>query len=406
MSWFQLFNYDLAWGQSKSQVSSSDTVKDDTTEMSTLTTLQSLIRSMQDLESQLKDLKPALKAAETEEQKIKIAAEINKLAESLDEHENDFERISIGVDLDRFGEKPEQDLDWKNEVQELLGPVLQELKNMTARPRQLERLRSEVAHYENKVPIVKKAIANLQKLIDKTKDDQLKDQLSNLKKHWVNEEQQIFNQLTVAKYRLEEKNKEKKSLLDSTQNILRIFFKSRGKNLFLSIVSFILVFLILRLFYQLVYKFSPILKSKARSFYVRLGEVLYHIMTFVGAASVSLIVLYGSGDWVLLSLAIIFMVGLAWTAKQGLPRFWEQIKLLLNLGTVRENERVIYRGLPWKVVSINLYSRLENPALKSSLIRLPLRGLIELISRPYHADEPWFPCKENDWVILGFRDHC
>jgi hypothetical protein len=31
---------------------------------------------------QLKDLKPALKAAETEEQKIKIAAVINKLAEN------------------------------------------------------------------------------------------------------------------------------------------------------------------------------------------------------------------------------------------------------------------------------------------------------------------------------------
>jgi len=160
MSCFQLFNFDLVWGQSKSQVSSSDTMKNDTTEMPTITTLKSLIRSMQDLESRLKVLKPELKAAETEEQKIKITAEINKLAKSLDEHEKDFERISIGVDLDTFGEKPEQDFDWKNEVQELLGPVLQELKSMTERPRQLERLRSEVAHYENKVPIVKKAIAN------------------------------------------------------------------------------------------------------------------------------------------------------------------------------------------------------------------------------------------------------
>ena len=78
MSCFQLFNFDPAWGQSKSQVSSSDTMKDDTAAMPTITTLQSLIRSMQDLESQLKDLKPALKAAETEEQKIKIAAEINR----------------------------------------------------------------------------------------------------------------------------------------------------------------------------------------------------------------------------------------------------------------------------------------------------------------------------------------
>jgi hypothetical protein len=106
MSWFQLFNFDLVWGQSKSKVSSSETMKDDTTAIPTITTLKSLIQSMQDLESRLKVLKPELKAAETEEQKIKITAEINKLAKSLDEHEKDFERISIGVDLDTFGEKP------------------------------------------------------------------------------------------------------------------------------------------------------------------------------------------------------------------------------------------------------------------------------------------------------------
>ncbi|UCF93308.1 MAG: hypothetical protein JSW39_03870, partial [Desulfobacterales bacterium] len=225
--------------------------------------------------------------------------------------------------------------------------------------------------------------------------------MSILKKDWMNKAQQISNQLTVVKYQLDEKIKEKKSLLDSTQNILRLFFKSRGRNLFFSIAAFIFVFLSLRLLHQLAYRFSPILRSKERSFYIRLTEVLYHIVTFLGAVSASLIVLYSSGDWVLLSVAIIFMIGLAWTVKQGLPRFWEQIKLLLNLGTVRENERVIYRGLPWRVASINLYSQLENPALKSSRIRLPLRDLIEMNSRPYHPDEPWFPCKENDWVTLA-----
>ena len=75
MSCFQLFNFDFVWGQSKSQASSSETMKDDIAEMPTITTLKSLIQSMQDLESQLKDLQEKLKAAETEEQKIKIAAD-------------------------------------------------------------------------------------------------------------------------------------------------------------------------------------------------------------------------------------------------------------------------------------------------------------------------------------------
>jgi hypothetical protein len=97
MSCFQLFNFDFVWGQSKSTASSSETMKDDIAEMPTITTLKSLIQSMQDLESQLKDLKGKLKAAETEEQKIKITADFNELAGSLDANKKGFERISKGI---------------------------------------------------------------------------------------------------------------------------------------------------------------------------------------------------------------------------------------------------------------------------------------------------------------------
>ena len=134
---------------------------------------------------------------------------------------------------------------------------------------------------------------------------------------------------------------------------------------------------------------------------MRLGDVIYYVFTVVGAIGALLLVLYASGDWVLLSLFIIFLLGLAWTAKQGLPRFWEQIKLLLNLGTVRENERLVYNGIPWRVVSLNIYTMLENPELKGGRMRLPLRALVDLNSRPYSEEEPWFPCKESDWVILS-----
>jgi hypothetical protein len=141
-------------------------------------------------------------------------------------------------------------------------------------------------------------------------------------------------------------------------------------------------------------------KSKKRSLYARLIALIYHILTFICATGALLLVLYISGDWVLLGLAIIFLIGLAWAARQALPRFWEQVKLLLNLGPVKENERLVYNGIPWRVQSLNFYTPLVNPLLKGGMIRLPLRELTNLHSRPYHPDEPWFPCKEGDWLIL------
>ncbi|UCF93307.1 MAG: hypothetical protein JSW39_03865 [Desulfobacterales bacterium] len=148
-----ILSYDRAGGQATGTESSSDAKKSSSADLPTLNALQTIIQSMDDRRGQLKDLNADLKAAETEEQKIRIVFAINRLTESLDAIGKDFERISTGVDVDTFGEEAEKDFDWQKEVQELLGPVLQELKNMTARPRQLERLRSEVAHYENEAPL-------------------------------------------------------------------------------------------------------------------------------------------------------------------------------------------------------------------------------------------------------------
>lgn len=47
-----------------------------------------------------------------------------------------------------------------------------------------------------------------------------------------------------------------------------------------------------------------------------------------------------------------------------------------------------------------MFTILENPDLKIQL-RLPIEKLVGLCSRQYTADETWFPCRKNDWVVLS-----
>lgn len=394
--------YDLVYGKLIIEQENAPPLKQVDPEYSkTLATLRGIIQSTEALQEQLREKKKALQAAETEEQKTRIVNEINELTERLELLGEDFEGIATGIDLENFTTRPRKSFDWKAEIQDVLGPIIEELKRVTARPREIERLRSEVTYYEKRLPMVKSAINNVKLLKGYVTTQLLKDELSSLEKKWIEKEQEIRNQLAVAQYHLDEKLKEEKPVVESVQHVVRVFFKSRGKNLILALLAFVVVFLLLRLLHQLIYKISPIHKSRGRSFYIRLGDVIYHMLTFVGATSALLVVLYFSGDWVLLGLALIFLFGIAWTAKQGLPLFWEQAKLLLNLSTVRENERVVYNGLPWKVASLNLYTQLVNPELTGGRIRLPLKELVGLHSRPYQSNEHWFPCKENDWVILA-----
>ena len=73
--------------------------------------------------------------------------------------------------------------------------------------------------------------------------------------------------------------------------------------------------------------------------------------------------------------------------------------MLLNVGPVREHEKVIYRDLPWMVRSLGVYSYLNNPALEG-VLRLPMTEMTGLVSRPCRDDEPWFPTHMNDWVLF------
>ncbi|MDB4358824.1 mechanosensitive ion channel family protein, partial [Verrucomicrobiales bacterium] len=76
-------------------------------------------------------------------------------------------------------------------------------------------------------------------------------------------------------------------------------------------------------------------------------------------------------------------------------------RILLNLGEVREGERVILNGLPWRIERLSFYSILKNDQLRGGIIRLPVKVLGDCISRPISEEgEMWFPCNEGDWVDL------
>jgi hypothetical protein len=83
----------------------------------------------------------------------------------------------------------------------------------------------------------------------------------------------------------------------------------------------------------------------------------------------------------------------------------KEVRVLLNIGPVREGQRLLYNGLPWKVQALNVYSTLVNPELSGGALLLPLKALTELHSRPYDEAEPWFPTRANDYVLLNDKTY-
>src|SRR5574341_1754928 len=242
----------------KPQVTDEQITKEDT---NTTNALQGIIQAIEEVQDQIKSEKRKLREAKTQEERLIITKEIDTLKERLESFNGNFEAIATDLDLETFTAKPQKHFNWKEELQVLVGPIVNELKAITDRPRLIENLRTQVSYYEKQISLIKTALWNIHNLIVQTKDGNLKSKLMELENDWNNKGIQISSQLTVAKYQLDDTLSEKKSLLEYSHNIARMFFKSRGRNFIISVLAFFSVFFLLRYIHRRIYKGSSIHKT-------------------------------------------------------------------------------------------------------------------------------------------------
>ena len=175
------------------------------------------------------------------------------------------------------------------------------------------------------------------------------------------------------------------------------FFAGRGLTLLIAITAAVIVWLVMRFLLWVMRRRVSDPRDRTMTRY-RLAAYAYSVLTTVLVVVAAIVVFYVRGDVLLLGLSIVLLAGAALGLRNTLPRFINETKLLLNVGALREGERVIYNGVPWQVSSLNLYSVLKNPAI-DGVVRLPLSELATMTSRPVSA-EPWFPHEQNDFLIM------
>ncbi len=362
--------------------------------------LHAIIKLKNDLKKRLTEKKQMIKKADSETEKGILTVELETIDKQLAGAVMDFERIATGVDITVFAKKKAEAFNWKKELLSLAEPGIMELKQLTLKARHKTKLKNELSAYQDLMPVAVKARTRIQALVGETKNSVLKKNLKELLPEYKGLESQITNKLDLVRLQLDEIQREETSLIDSTQGSVKNFFRTRGLFLFIAVAACIGVVLFLRLLYQSLIRLIPGYNSKYRPFHIRVLELVYRVLTLALTLLAVIAVFYIFEDWVLLSLVIIFLMGVGWTAKNTLPKFVAQSRLMLNIGSVREGERILYHGLPWMVKHINVYSILENPTLEISL-RIPIEDLMGKVSREFDQSEGWFPCRKNDWVILA-----
>ncbi len=369
-----------------------------------LRTLQSLLEARENIEEHLQTLKGDLEPGTPDAVREAAQKQATEWQARLEENKRQFQELAAGRVADGFGPEQPRDFDLSREIFDLAKPAVEAAKSATERPRRLEQLRAGLARARERAEEARRAglraEARLSDVPAGAAYDGLRRQLSTLITQWRDREREAQAQAESMQLQLAELDGESRSLWETITHALKTFLLTRGRNLALAVLAALGVFLLMRWLHRAVVRSLPFFRGKNRPFVARLAEVTWLAFSAVGTVLAGLVVLYLAGDWLLLGLALIILLSLGLVAKNALPRYYQQARLLLNIGPVREGERVVLGGVPWRVRTIHLSSWLENPALGGQGLRLPLDQLQTMTSRPFDEKEPWFPCTEGDWVQL------
>jgi len=363
--------------------------------------LRDVVRTREQLLAQRSVLQQELGTESARGREEELRGAIRQLSDAIGQLDQAFSLLSSEVDPRSLAEEaPGEDVDLGSEVKDLVAPLVSELKRATRRPREIDRLRTEIATADERVRAMERAVANLDEAVAVTEEPTaLREALLAERIEWASRLQTERTQLTVAQQRLEHEMGERKSISQSLDGLFQLFFKSRGRNLLIALAVTSAFWLMLRRIHEQLRRRGPLGRGSKR-LGVRIFDLAYMVFTVVGALLVFVTVLYFFGDWVLLIAVVMVLLGLVWASKQAIPRFWSQATVLLDMGPVRDGERLVYQGLPFRVESLGLYTYLDNPELSGGPIRLPIDDLMALRSRPGAEEEPWFPTHLGDWVVM------
>ncbi len=354
--------------------------------------------ALEDRRARIRTLLEQLDGADEGEQ-ARIREQIASHRETVRDLSTAFESIAVGgATLRDDAAADEKPLEWHEELTQIARPLLNRLREATEKPRRVAELRTRIELYQQQLDVARRALASVAVYDREQVPPAVAEGLDAVAASWRERAQDVERSLDVARAELASLQASDGEIFATLGRVTGDFMLGSGLTLLLATIVGVAVWLALRSLQRLVRRWRRRTPSDQQAARIRLLLYSYHLLTMALVTLAVLAVFYVRGDVLLLSIAIIALIMLVLGIWRFLPRYVQEARLLLNVGPVREGERVTYGGLPFQVATLNLYSELRNPDL-DGVIRLPLSALAQLTSRPRTA-EAWFPSRAGDYVML------
>tara|TARA_R100000027_G_scaffold67755_1_gene68578 strand:+ start:4518 stop:6218 length:1701 start_codon:yes stop_codon:yes gene_type:complete len=375
-------------------------VAEETSQERLVRSLRSQLQAIQIVKGDVDELKAQMDAETNEVSIDEIRKQLDDKAKELRKLVIDFQETAAGVDIGLFEDKPKEEFSWEKQLGEILRPIMAEMEAATSLSRKIADLRQDEERFSERKKVAGMAADQLGRLAQVAPEGGLvQTALLEEMQVWREREQLASNREEAASLQLENLESQEKGLLEGSTTYIRKFMSERGLNLVIGIGSAFGVFFLVRI--VLVFARRSRKTDNPKNFGSRVFVLTANLVSVIGAVAAMLIAFSATGDLFLFGIVLLFLLGVAWGGMKVLPQFVESLKLILNIGMVKEGERIEYDGVPWNVESLGFKCRLVNARLDGAEQPLPVKELVGHHSRPWCKDEKEFPCVRGEWVQLS-----
>ncbi|MFT5572793.1 MAG: small-conductance mechanosensitive channel [Cryomorphaceae bacterium] len=359
------------------------------------------IERLQELEQAIRDEKLIIKGLRAKlgkpDQDPDLEATIADKQRDLNVVTRSFEQIATGGIGDDVYSNSENPLTWQEELTLVVKPLLENLRGLTEKPRKKEGLKRTIEEQTKVSKLSKDAIESIDQVLAKENTSRVDRQLKTVREKWQGNLREAERKRELALFELDHLNGNNIAWYDAVKISLSDFARDRGMTLLIAAVAALTIIYLFRLLSMLIELRRKSQKQKANRTTYRVIAYTQRLLTGLFVILAVLLVFFIRGDLLLLALSLVLVFGGALGLRHVLPQFVHESRLLLNIGSVRENERVVLDGIPWRVASINVFTKLINPEIRG-VRRIPITSLKGMESRPL-GTEKWFPSSIGDWVV-------
>jgi chromosome segregation ATPase len=217
----------------------------DTKLLNTVDSLAIIQKSIEAKQEQVRELREKLKKPEDPSEKQEIEQKIARTKLDITSLQVSFEHLALGgINRSILNEQPDQQINWQEELEQISRPLLSTLKELTAKPRQVDSLNRDIERLQDQIRVIDKALESINSLNNQALPPIAANPVKQLLIDWQQRKEDTQRKLEISQLKLDSLLTESETWQTSTGELITTFFQGRGLTLFLAIAVSLIIWLI------------------------------------------------------------------------------------------------------------------------------------------------------------------